>query len=388
MVRSPLCGTTAMSNDAPWQLEIRPAGDDGLEIILGGCWRLAANLPASTTLTEALGEPIRHVRFDATKLTGWDSGLLTYLCAALRACALRNITADTAGLPPGAQRLLALALAVPEQKLAGRDNSPQDLRSRVGTATIEFLRDGPLMLRFLGEISLSLARLLRGQARFRARDFWLEIEEVGPRALPIVSVISFLVGLILAYLGADQLRLVGAQIFIADLVAIGMVREVGALMTGIIIAGRTGAAFAAQLGTMQVNEEIDAYKTLGISSVDFLVLPRILALMLMVPLLTLYSGIIGILAGLLISVTIFHVGVFEYYTETLRALELKHFLVGLSKGTVYGAMIAFAGCLRGIQCGRSAEAVGRAATSAVVTAILLITIAASIMTIVYYQLEI
>jgi phospholipid/cholesterol/gamma-HCH transport system permease protein len=216
----------------------------------------------------------------------------------------------------------------------------------------------------------------------------LEIEEVGPRALPIVSVISFLVGLILAYLGADQLRLVGAQIFIADLVAIGMVREVGALMTGIIIAGRTGAAFAAQLGTMQVNEEIDAYQTLGIPPVDLLVLPRILALMLMVPLLTLYSGFIGMLAGMLIAVTIFDIGMFEYYHETLRALELKHFLVGLSKGTVYGAMIAYAGCLRGMQCGRSAEAVGRAATSAVVTAILLITIAASIMTIVYYQLDI
>ena len=281
-----------------------------------------------------------------------------------------------------------MALAVPEQKVPGRDDGPQNLSARVGAATIEFFRDGPQMLHFLGEITQSLLRLLSGRVRFLARDFWLEIEEVGPRALPIGSVISFLVGIILAYLGADQLRMVGAQVFIADLVAIGMVREIGALMTGIIIAGRTGAAFAAQLGTMQVNEEIDAYTTLGISPVDFLVLPRILALMLMVPLLTLYSGVIGILAGLLISVTIFHVGVFEYYTETLRALELKHFLVGLSKGTVYGAMIAFSGCLRGIQCGRSAEAVGRAATSAVVTAILLITISASIMTIVYYQLDI
>ena len=200
--------------------------------------------------------------------------------------------------------------------------------------------------------------------------------------------ISFLVGLILAYLGADQLKMVGAQIFIADLVAIGMVREVGALMTGVIIAGRTGAAFAAQLGTMQVNEEIDAFKTLGIHAVDFLVLPRILALMLMVPLLTLYSGFIGMLAGLMVAVTIFDIGVFEYYTETLRALTMTHILVGLSKGSAYGAMIAFAGCLRGMQCGRSAEAVGHAATSAVVTAILLITIVASVMTVVYYQLGI
>lgn len=377
-----------MLNDAQWQLDTRQTGEDSLEIIIGGRWCIDANPPASGILFEALDGRIRRVRFDTAGLTTWDSGLLTFLASVLKTCAQRDIAADTSGLPPGARRLLAMAMAVPEQKVAGRDKGPQGTFAQVGTAALEFLRDGPQMLHFLGEITQSLLRLLTGRARFRRRDLWLEIEEVGPRALPIVSVISFLVGLILAYLGADQLRLVGAQIFIADLVAIGMVREIGALMTGIIIAGRTGAAFAAQLGTMQVSEEIDAYKTLGIPPVDFLVLPRILALMLMVPLLTLYSGFIGMLAGLLVSVTIFDIGVFEYYTETLRALEFKHFFVGLSKGTVYGAMIAYAGCLRGMQCGRSAEAVGRAATSAVVTAILLITIAASIMTIVYYQLDI
>ena len=160
------------------------------------------------------------------------------------------------------------------------------------------------------------------------------------------------------------------------------------MMAAIIMAGRTGAGFAAELGTMQVNEEIDAFKTLGIHAVDFLVLPRILALMLMVPLLTLYSGFIGMLAGLMVAVTIFDIGVFEYYTETLRALTMTHILVGLSKGSAYGAMIAFAGCLRGMQCGRSAEAVGEAATSAVVTGILLITISASLMTIIFYRLGI
>jgi phospholipid/cholesterol/gamma-HCH transport system permease protein len=373
---------------AAWQLDLKPAGDDALEVVLGGRWCVDAKLPSSGLVLDQLGERVRHIRFDTRTLGAWDSGLLTFVSGILKTCAQRNVAADTSALPQGAQRLLAMARAVPEQKIAGHGHGPQPMLARVGTAALEFFRDGPQMLRFLGEITQSLLRLLTGRARFRRSDLWLEIEEVGPRALPIVSVISFLVGLILAYLGADQLRLVGAQIFIADLVAIGMVREIGALMTGIIIAGRTGAAFAAQLGTMQVNEEIDAYKTLGISAVDFLVLPRMLALVLMVPLLTLYSAFIGMLAGLLVAVTIFDIGVFEYYKETLRALEIKHFLVGLSKGTVYGAMIAYAGCLRGMQCGRSAEAVGRAATSAVVTAILLITIAASVMTIVYYQLDI
>lgn len=378
-----------MRDDAAWQLDVHPSGDPAtLVIALGGRWRIAQHLPAADTLNDRLTAPVRHIRFDAGELSDWDSGLLTFVSGISKSCAKRDIAVDASGLPPGAQRLLAMAAAVPEQKLATRDPGPQGVLAQVGTATLAFVHGAPQMLGFLGELVLSLLRLVSGRARFRARDLWLEIEEVGPRALPIVSVISFLVGLILAYLGADQLKLVGAQIFIADLVAIGMVREIGALMTGIIIAGRTGAAFAAQLGTMQVNEEIDAYQTLGISAFDFLVLPRVLALMLMVPLLTLYSAFIGMLAGLLVSLTIFDIGVFEYYTETLRALEFKQFAVGLSKGTVYGAIVAFAGCLRGMQCGRSAEAVGHAATSAVVTAILLITIAASIMTVVYYQLGI
>lgn len=380
-----------MRGAAAWQLDLRPGeGDQAatLLIVLGGRWRIDQHPPSAGALGDRLDASVRVVRFEPHELGDWDSSLLTFIAGVGKSCVERGIAVDGSALPPGVQALLAMALAVPEQKLAARDTGAQGVFALTGSATLEFIRGAPQMLAFLGEVMLSLLRLVSGRARFRVRDLWLEIEEVGPRALPIVSVISFLVGLILAYLGADQLKLVGAQIFIADLVAIGMVREVGALMTGIIIAGRTGAAFAAQLGTMQVNEEIDAYKTLGISAIDFLVLPRMLALMLMVPLLTLYSGFIGMLAGLLVSVTIFDIGVFEYYTETLRALEFKQFAVGLSKGTVYGAMIAFAGCLRGMQCGRSAEAVGHAATSAVVTAILLITIAASIMTVVYYQLGI
>ena len=367
--------------------EARPLGNGGLEIVLAGQWRLDQPLPPPDVLETALQPDVRKVRFDTSALVDWDSGLLTFLAQLIKTCNARGIEVDRSALPHGARRLLEMAFAVPEQTISHGGGKPGIL-AHVGLAAMEFYRGAPEMLRFLGEITLSLGRLVTGRARFHRADLWLEVEEVGPRALPIVSVISFLVGLILAYLGADQLRLVGAQIFIADLVAIGMVREVGALMTGIIIAGRTGAAFAAHLGTMQVNEETDALRTLGISPIDFLVLPRVLALMMMVPLLTLYAGFVGVLAGLVISVTIFDIGVFEYYNETVRALELKHFYVGLSKGMVYGAVVAYAGCLRGIQCGRSAEAVGEAATSAVVTGILLITIAASIMTIVYYQLGI
>ena len=345
------------------------------------------DLPAAEMTMPKMESGFSRLSFNTAELSDWDTAFLAFLRGVFTLCAERGVSIEPEGLPKGVRHLLAMAADVPGQKVVG-DVGGKNLSFQVGTAIIEFFRGAPEMVHFLGEITLSFGRLLTGRARFRWSDLWWEIEEVGPRALVIVSVISFLVGLILAYLGADQLRMVGAQIFIADLVAIGMVREIGALMTGIIIAGRTGASFAAQLGTMQVNEEIDAFKTLGISPIDFLVLPRMLALMLMVPLLTLYAGFVGMLAGMLVSTTIFDVGMFAYYTETLRALQLKHFLVGLSKGSVYGAMVAYAGCLRGMQCGRSAESVGKAATSAVVTGILLITIVASIMTIIFYRLGI
>jgi phospholipid/cholesterol/gamma-HCH transport system permease protein len=189
-------------------------------------------------------------------------------------------------------------------------------------------------------------------------------------------------------MGALQLERFGAQIYVADLVGIAMVREVGALMTAIIMAGRTGAAYAAELGTMQVNEEIDAFQTLGISPMDYLVMPRLLALVLMMPLLSLYAGLVGILAGIVVSVTVFDLSVYEYYQQTLRALNMTHFTVGMMKGTLYGALIALAGCLRGMQCGRSAQAVGQATTSAVVTSIISIVIAASLTTIILQQLGI
>jgi phospholipid/cholesterol/gamma-HCH transport system permease protein len=371
-----------------WRLATRRVSDQELEVTLSGRWCLSEQLPPIHELEKAFFKGLTTLRVVVTELGEWDTGLPAFFAGVMKLGEERGFIVEQSGLPDGVQRLITMSFAVPEQAGAGRRVRPTGLFDRVGEATLEFVRTAPEMVRFLGEITLSFGRLLTGRARFRLGDLWVEIEEVGPRALGIVSVISFLVGLILAYLGADQLKMVGAQIFIADLVAIGMVREVGALMTGIIIAGRTGAAFAAQLGTMQVNEEIDAFRTLGISPVDFLVLPRMLALMLMVPLLTLYASFVGMLAGLLVSATIFDIGMFEYYTETLRALTLKHFFVGLSKGTVYGAMVAFSGCLRGIQCGRNAEAVGRAATSAVVTGILLITITASFMTIIYYRLGI
>jgi phospholipid/cholesterol/gamma-HCH transport system permease protein len=198
------------------------------------------------------------------------------------------------------------------------------------------------------------------------------MQECGARALPIVSLISLLVGLILAFVGAIQLQQFGAQIYVADLVGIAMVREMGAMMTAIVMAGRTGAAFAAQLGTMQVNEEIDAFSTLGFSPIDFLVLPRMLALILMMPLLCIYADAMGILGGALVGVAMLDLTITEYFIETQGAIDMVDIMVGVVKSAVFGVLVALAGCLRGIQCGRSAQAVGLATTSAVVMGIVFI----------------
>jgi len=363
--------------------------DGVLQIGLSGSWRMRDRLPSAETVAAALEKhpQVKRVVFDAGGLSRWDSGLINFLRNVVSLCEARGLTVERDSLPEGAKRLLKLAAAVPEQT-TGRHVEPPNLFHHVGQVTLDLLHGAPAMVRFIGEVTLAFGRLLRGKARFRGSDLMLLIQETGPQALPIVSLISFLVGLILAYMGAVQLAQFGAQIYIADLVGIGMSREIGALMTGIILAGRTGAAFAAQLGTMQVNEEIDAYRTLGISPIDFLVLPRMLALILMAPLLTLYASLVGMVAGMLVAVTAFHVDVNEYYQQTLSALTLSHFLVGLSKGVVYGALIAIAGCLRGMQCGRSASAVGEATTSAVVTGIVFIVVSASVLTILYQKLGI
>jgi phospholipid/cholesterol/gamma-HCH transport system permease protein len=294
----------------------------------------------------------------------------------------RDLEVDRSGLPQGAQRLLRLAYAVPEQAASPQGQTLSWI-GRVGTKAVRNWDGAVQMVGFVGELSIALARLLRGRADLRIADLAVMIHEAGPRALPIVSLISLLVGLILAFVGAVQLRMFGAQIYVADLVALGMAREMGAMMTAVILAGRTGAAFAAQLGSMQVNEEIDALHTLGISPIEFLVLPRVLALVVMTPMLCLYADFMGILGGMLVAVSMMDISMFSYLQETREALALTDLATGLFKSLVFGVLVAYAGCLRGMQSGRSSAAVGRAATSAVVTGIVLIVVSDAILTVLY-----
>jgi phospholipid/cholesterol/gamma-HCH transport system permease protein len=313
--------------------------------------------------------PVRRLAFAAQALTAWDTRLLTFLRQVLEASTHRQIVVDQQGLPDGIRRLLALAAAVPEREGARRGAARPSWLASIGTEVLAGWQGARDMLGFIGEAVLAGLRLVVGKARFRRVDLVLFLQESGVQALGIVTLISFLIGLILAFMGAVQLQQFGAQIFVADLVGLGMVREMGCVMTGIIMAGRTGAAFAAQLGTMQVNEEIDALQTMGIPPMEFLVLPRMLALMLMMPLLCVYADMMGMLAGLLIGTGLLDLSLVEYVNETRKAVHLVDCGVGLGKSVVFGALIALAGCLRGMQCGRSASAVGAAATSAVVTGI-------------------
>jgi phospholipid/cholesterol/gamma-HCH transport system permease protein len=219
-------------------------------------------------------------------------------------------------------------------------------------------------------------------------DLAAQVEDCGPSALPIVTLISLLVGLILAFVGSVQLALFGAQIYIADLVSLGMTREMGALMTAIIMAGRSGAAFAAQIGTMNVNMEIPALRVMGFSEVDFLVLPRLLALVFVMPFLCLYSDLMGILGGAIVAISFFDIPLSMFMHRTMESVTLTDFFIGLFKCGLFGVLIAIAGCMRGVQCGRSASSVGQAATSAVVTSIVFIVVADSLVTLVCNRLGI
>jgi phospholipid/cholesterol/gamma-HCH transport system permease protein len=214
------------------------------------------------------------------------------------------------------------------------------------------------------------------------------MQQCGAMAVPIVSLSSFLVGLTLAYTGAIILRQFGGDIWVADIVGLSTLREMGAVMTGVVLAGRTGAAFAAQLGNMKAGEEIDALETLGIAPVEFLVLPRLLALTLMTPLLVMYANCLGIFGGMVVSAGLLDIPPSAYWIETRTIIGLSDVNVSLIKSVVFGMLVAFAGCLRGLQADRSAAGVGRAATSAVVTSILLIIVADAIFAVLFNALGI
>ncbi len=367
------------------RLRLSHPGAGILQVRVSGSWTLADGLPSTSEVEQAIdgGEGLSRLCFDAGSLETWDSGLVNVVYKLARYSRRAGLTLDLSGLPEGLRGLLDLAEAVPSREETPGHHPDASFLADVGSETIEFFRSVIDIVRFVGGVSISLGRMLSGRARYRASGLFLIVQQVGAQALPIVSLISVLVVIILAFVGAVQLEQFGADIFIANLVGLGMVRDMGAMMTAIIMAGRTGAAYAAELGSMTVNEEIDALRTMGISPIDFLVMPRILALVLMMPLLTLYSDVMGILGGALVGVTLFDIGTYEYFRQTRSAIDLLDVFGGMFKGLVYGAIVAVSGCLRGMECGRISAAVGVATTSAVVTSIVFIVVASAVLTVAY-----
>jgi len=364
--------------------------DSALCVALTGDWLVSAALPSIQEADTRLARTPSPsgVRFDTSALGRWDSGLVTRLIDIYRAAEAHAIPFDDSGLPEGARRLIALAFAVKAREGAARTEHKTGFVQQVGEGAQELWQSIVDFVTFLGAATLSVARFATGRAKYLKSDVVQQIEEAGAKALPIVSLISFLIGMIFAFVGVMQLRAFGAGIYTANLVAVAMIRDMAPIMTAIIMAGRTGAAYAAEIGTMKVNEEIDALTTLGIDPMDFLVTPRMIALVVMIPLLTMYGSLMGIIGGMIVGLSMIDATLVQYVQQTISSVTLGGLFSGLLMSVVFGALVALAGCQQGIACGTSAMAVGQATTRAVVMGIVLIVVSASVLTIIFINLGI
>ncbi len=376
---------TSEVNAMPVSPEVRTAqvsvATDGgaLQLTVAGMWRITAPRPSWSAMV-GKRRPA-SVRVSAGELERWDSSLVLFLFEVQQWCRATGVAFAVGEMPA---RVLAMLdqLGVSHQTSVPRDRA-QNFVEIVGTATMSLSRKVRDFLQFVGECVIGATRVFKTPEKFRWRDCLNEMLQCGAMALPIVSLVSFLVGVTLAYTGALVLRQYGGDIYVADLIGMATCREMGAVMTAVVLAGRTGAAFAATLGNMKANEEIDALETLGIPAIDFLVLPRLLALGVMMPLLTLYANALGILGGMVVSMGVLNIPPAAYWVEMGTIVGLGDVAVGVIKAIAFGLIVGFSGCLRGLQAERSAAGVGRAATSAVVTSILLIVVADAVFAVLF-----
>lgn len=367
-----------------WQFE----EDGAICVHLAGSWTLQANaVPNAEALFLQLAQQGSGgvVRFNTKQIVRWGSTLPVFVRRIVDVCRQTGLMVEMSGLPTS-----VLALIVQAEKGVGCEATEairHGMRERAGRMMLARAAEVYAQVHFLGMLVMALGNLLRGKARSRPGELFYLINQCGPGAVPIVTLISLLVGMILAFIGAAQLRMFGAQLYIADLVGLGMAREMGAMMTAVIMAGRTGAAYAAELGSMRVNEEIDALHTLGINPIEFLVLPRVLALVLVMPLLCIYADCMGILGGAMVTVGMFDISLSEYFNESQVWLRMSDFSFGIAKSVVFGLLVAVAGCMRGMRCGGNSNDVGYAATNAVVTSIVWVVVADAILTLLYATLD-
>ena len=358
------------------------ASEPALTVTLQGSWTIGSKLPGSDLLAvQAINNPVTRVVFEAAESFSWDSRLLAWLMASQRQ--LGSCSFDLNALPGEVGELFRLANSVPASQ--AHTAVPATLQQKMFAGVARLGDEALGLLAFIGDLFLALGRWLLGKSSARWLDILSFCHQSGPSALAIITLQSVLIGMILAYLGVVQLRQFGAEVYVANLVGVGMVREMGALMTAVIMSGRTGAAYAAGLGTMQVNEEIDALTTLGIRPMDNLVLPRTLALLLTMPLLCLYSNVLGMLGGGLVA-TSMDVTWLLYLHQLRDAITVTDMATGVFKSFVFALLIAMAGCRAGLECGRSSAAVGQATTRAVVTALIYLIVADAGLNILFFHL--
>ncbi|MFN2328685.1 MAG: ABC transporter permease [Chromatocurvus sp.] len=369
----------------PPDYAVRPDETGQLTLYLTGNWTEGQQPPGTSRLSGMLEkiEPPGPVALDLSGVGEWDSQLPAFCLRWLNLCRARGIDCERRRHGSSLDDLLDLATTTPPREARKRSASwlsPVAIRRNLH----EIGEQVQESLAFVGDATLACATCMTPGSSMRWSDLKLYCAQAGPGALPIITLTSVLVGMILAYLGAVQLQDFGAEVYVADLVGIGMLREMGALMTAVVMAGRTGAAYAAQIGTMQGNDEIDALTTLGLSPMEFLVAPRLLALALMMPLLTIYANVLGMVGGAIVAGGM-GITPLAYLSELVTVLAPGHFFVGLSKSFLFAVLIAIAGCRAGMSAGRSSAGVGDATTEAVVTAVVYLIIADAGMNILFQQ---
>jgi len=356
------------------------------ELRCSGAWTLnhLATLESALTRLDLRGRA--DWVLDAGDLTALDTAgawLLHRTCERLRQA---GATIELRGLRAGHAALLEMIAA---QHAPAEPVPPhRSLLERIGRVAVAGVAQLVLFLNFVGQTSVALLRSLAQPRRIRGHEFLHELQLAGFNALPITGLLSFLMGVVIAYQGATQLARYGANIFIADLVGLSMLRELAPLMTAVIIAGRSGSAYTAQIGTMVVTEEVDALRTIGIAPLDLLVLPKLLALMIALPLLTVYSDVLGVIGGMVIAKTQLAVNPADFLERFEKAVSLSSYMIGIGKAPVFAALIALIGCHQGFQVGGSADDVGRQTTVSVVQSIFLVIVVDALFSVIFSWLDI
>ncbi|MEE9201391.1 MAG: MlaE family lipid ABC transporter permease subunit [Candidatus Brocadiales bacterium] len=372
--------------DPGYNISVAETGPERLHLILSGnlhtenCALLLNDLK-----TRLSGKPPRDIELDFGGVDYLDSSAAAVIAQAKFSLQKRGAyNVKLTNIKPEIQKLFNILNldSLLREGARIRERRP-GLFTQVGTASIKFAKDTAFTCGYLGDVTLGLGHAIRHPNKIRWSDVFLYVERTGIEAIPIVLLISFLVGFIMAFQAAVQLKQFGADIFVANLVGLTVVRELGPLMTAIIVAGRSGAAFAAEIGTMKVSEEIDALESMGLNPTRFLIIPKIIATLVTLPTLTLMADMVGIFGGLVVGVLFLDLTPWGYILQTERALDFFDVFTGYFKSIVFAILISGIGCMRGLQVEGGAQGVGRFTTSAVVSGIFLIIVSDALFTLMF-----